>query len=368
MADQVPEDAELDSIVSATRAGVQVVTAPDAAGAAIELAQRTGGEVLSDASSTAAAIAARSVGEAQVEELRLLARDLTRADRIRTRTRAGVTDTIARQRSGSTGIELHSSSLREAARAITDLEAELEPLQLELTSLEQALLSSSEAQVLPAMFDDAAIEAARNRIVAVGTTIAFMGVSLMVFALSRTLLAPAIVLLIGVALAVAMLRRHPAEASAPEAEVIDVAAEERRLGRRAELTTSISSTTERMRSARRHWAALVGAGVDPRDIDTVLRSRDAQYDVSRATHTSPTIRMVDTLHRRAAARWRVAWAALGVDDPPAPDELDARVHAITHDARPLVLVDPVRWLPADRLSDLLQRLPAHVDVYIIKQR
>jgi hypothetical protein len=279
-----------------------------------------------------------------------------------------VTATIVRQMSGSTGIELHSSSLRDAARRVTDLEAELEPLERELATLEDAVVTGSPEEALPEMFDEAAVEAARDRILAVGTTIAFAGVSLMIFALSRTLLAPAIVLCTGIALAFTIVRQPSTETTAQEAEAIDIAADERRLGERAALATSISSTNERMRSARRHWAALAGAGANPRDIDGVLRSRDPQYDLSRATQTSPTIRAVDTLHRRVAARWRVAWAVLGVDEPPAPDELDARVHAITHDARPLVLVDPVRWLPAERLSELLQLLPAHVDVYIIKQR
>ena len=231
MADQVPEDAQLDSIVSTARADVQVVAATDAAGAAIELAQRTGGELLSDAGSTEAAMAARLVDEAQIEELRLLATELTK-------------------------------------------------------------------KAMPEMFDEAAVEAARNRIVAVGTMIACTGVSVMIYALARTLVAPAVVLGTGIALAVAIVHRYPSEATAPEGEAIDV----------------------------------------------------------------------DALHRRAAARWRVAWAVLGVDEPPAPDELDARLSAITQDARPLVLVDPVRWLPAERLRELLQRLPADVDVYIVTPR
>ena len=231
MADQVPEDAQLESIVSAARADVQVVVAPDAAGAAIELAQRMGGELLSDASSTEAAIAARLVDEPQIEQLRMLANELTQA-------------------------------------------------------------------ALPDMFDEAAVEAARDRIVAVGTMIACTGVSVIIYALSRAVLAPAVVLCTGIALAVAIVHHYPSETDAPEAEAIDV----------------------------------------------------------------------DALHRRAAARWRVAWAVLGVDEPPAPDELDARVHAITHDARPLVLVDPARWLSAERLRELLQRLPADVDVYVVTPR
>jgi hypothetical protein len=231
MADQVPEDAQLDSIVSTARADVQVVAATDAASAAIELAQRTGGELCSDASSIEAAIAARLVDEAQIEELRRLATELTHA-------------------------------------------------------------------ALPEMFDEAAVEAARNRIVAVGTMIACTGVSVMIYALSRAGVAPAGVLGTGIALAVAVVDRYPSESPAPEGESIDA----------------------------------------------------------------------ETLHRRAAARWRVAWAVLGVDEPPAPDELDARVQAITQDARSLVLVDPVRWLPAERLRELLQRLPAHAEVYIVKQR
>lgn len=388
MADEGSPDAQLDSVVRSTRAGVHVMTAPDAAGAAVELAQRTGGEVLSDANSAEAAFEARmlaldqpTITAAEIEGLRRLASELRRAGRIRTRTRSEVTETIARRVSGSTGVELHSSSLLEAAGAVIDLEAELEPLQDELASLDAPIVSARDKEEpLPEMFDDAAVERARNRIVASGTMIAFAGVALVLYGLSSVVLLPLLVVAVGLAYAVVILRRNRIETTVREAEVaetserlamldvIDTTAEERlRLVRRTALDASIAGTTERLRSARRHWEAVAGAGADPRDIDAVLRTRDPQYDLSRAAQTSPTIRTVDSLYRRALARWRVAWAAVGVDEPPDPDDLDTHLHSITHDTGPLVLVDPVRWLSAERLGEVLQQLPAGVEVYIVKQ-
>src|SRR5439155_16138786 len=112
----------------------------------------------------------------------------------------------------------------------------------------------------------------------------------------------------GIALAVAIVHRYPDESTDPEADVIQADAID---------DGAIAQTNERIRSARLHWAALAGANADPRDIDAVLRCRDPQYDVSGGAQTSPTITTADALHRRAAARWRVAWAVLGVDEPPA---------------------------------------------------
>jgi hypothetical protein len=230
------------------------------------------------------------------------------------------------------------------------------------------------------MIDDAAVERERNRIVAVGTLIAFIGFALVLYALSSSVLLSVLVGVVGIAFAVVILRRHRIVTSRHDAElaetskrlamlnVLDITAEERRrLVRRTELDASIARTTERLRSARRHWEAVAGAGADPRDIDAVLRSRDPQYDMSGAAQTSPSIRTVDSLLRRSLARWRVAWAAVGVDDPPDPDDLEARLQSITHDTGPLVLVDPVRWLSAERLGEVLQQLPADVEVYIVKQ-
>ena len=152
-------------------------------------------------------------------------------------------------------------------------------------------------------------------------------------------------------------------------EVIAMDAEERhRVVRRTELAAANVRVEERLRSARRQWATIAGASADPHDIEAVLRARDPQYDLAGATSTSPTIRAVDTMHRRAAARWRVAWAAIGVDRAPPPAELDAAVAARNQRTEPaLVLVDPATWVAADRLAELLAQLPADRDVYLIRR-
>jgi hypothetical protein len=192
-------------------------------------------------------------------------------------------------------------------------------------------------------------------------------------------LAAAAVFVIGVAVTALILRRGRSagngDADVPEStqrlamlDRADLRAEERRrLVRRTALETSVARVSERLLSARRRWESVAGVSADRPDIDTVLRSRDPQYDLSGAGDTSPTIRAVDSLHRRALARWRVAWAEVGVDEPPDPEECDSGLEAVTHDAGPLVLVDPLRWLSAERLGELVEELPVDAEVYIVTQ-
>jgi hypothetical protein len=82
----------------------------------------------------------------------------------------------------------------------------------------------------------------------------------------------------------------------------------------------------RLESARAAWVSLAGPNIAPDDLDTALRHLDAQSRVTEASLvTSPTVRAVNAVHRRALARWRVAWASLGVDPPPPPDEFERAV-------------------------------------------
>ena len=93
------------------------------------------------------------------------------------------------------------------------------------------------------------------------------------------------------------------------------------------------------------------------------------------------------------ARWKVAWAALGYEQPPALEDFDehltrlgganARAEAdkvgqrlraaeawsnagATID-RPLILVEPASWIPEQELESMLRTLPAGAEVIIVRR-
>src|SRR5204862_1347415 len=104
------------------------------------------------------------------------------------------------------------------------------------------------------------------------------------------------------------------------------AGEEDTLARRAHLEAGRESALERLRSARIHWESLVGPDADPHAVDELVRIRDPQFElVGVASRTSPTVRTVSAVHRRALARWRVAWAAVGYDEAPPLEEADTHL-------------------------------------------
>jgi hypothetical protein len=90
----------------------------------------------------------------------------------------------------------------------------------------------------------------------------------------------------------------------------------------------------------------------------------------------------------------VAWAALGYDQPPALEDFDEQLTRLggagsraeaeqveqrlqaaeawakagaTID-RPMVLVEPMDWLPADELESMLKTLPAGAEVILVSRR
>ena len=177
----------------------------------------------------------------------------------------------------------------------------------------------------------------------------------------------------------------------PQAPVAEIS-EDEWVARRAHVAAVRERATERLRSARRHWDSLVGPDADPHDVDEVLRVRDPQLElVGAASKKSPTVRTVSAVHRRTHARWRVAWAAVGYDEPPPLDEVDAHLERLRasgaqaaeaagerlraaqawSDAsatidRPLVLVEPEEWLPKDTLESMLNSLPAGAEVIVVE--
>src|SRR5690349_4396132 len=118
MVDRGEHESPIETAAGATRPGLRVVTSSDPERAAADLSLRVDADIISAESELEAAVAtsrALGVDDAQLTELRSLADELGRARRIRSRTRIEVTGTIARKVAGSTGVEVHPSTLRDAA-------------------------------------------------------------------------------------------------------------------------------------------------------------------------------------------------------------------------------------------------------------
>ena len=147
-----------------------------------------------------------------------------------------------------------------------------------------------------------------------------------------------------------------------------------------------------------HWEIwmLVQGGLSPHDrnvvVEDLLRVRDPQLElVGAASRTSPTVRTVSAVHRRTLARWRVAWAGVGYDEPPEPDAIHTHLERLraagsqraaaarerlqaarlwseacaTID-RPIVLIEPEQWLAEEALEAMLGTLPAGAEVLIVE--
>jgi len=118
---------------------------------------------------------------------------------------------------------------------------------------------------------------------------------------------------------------------------------------------------------------------------------DPQFVITdAATRTSPTVRTVNAVHRKAMARWKIAWAALGYDEAPAVEDFEAQLIRIGGRSgaqaqqvesrrkaaeawenagaiidRPMILVEPEAWIDEAELEALLATLPAGVEVVVV---
>jgi hypothetical protein len=406
--------------------GVRVVVDPEPAAAAARLAEQLDGDVIVDRDGAEAAVAARReaathidldvaagpngppVDEAALDELRELADALERTARIRSRTEVEFSETLTQRLSASSGVAVHPETIRRAASSLTDAEREVGELDETIEQLgdrprpEQIRLDAPTP--VPQMFDDEGLERRRGRLVAFSVLIIFLGVALLLGSLTGFAVA-LLVALAGVIVSGLLLARSARleserddvegerEASALLASATDNAtrsteaaarsrlAEEEWLARRSQLESARERAEEKLRSARRHWETLAGPEADPHDLDTVLRVNDPQFLITgAATKTSPTVRTVTAVHRRAVARWKVAWASLGYDTPPDPAAVDAelaQLEAMLHGdegdgvdyetmlLRPIILVEPETWLPEDELTSLLASRPPETDVILV---
>ena len=445
--------AQAGSFDSPHMLGVRVVVDPDPAIAGARLADELRGDLIFDVETARTAFAARAdaarvdpvvldddelthllrqadeidaletsadsgldIDDASLAELRELAAALGTTERIRTRTELEFTENLNRRLSASSGMAVHPESIKQAAAAVVDAESEVDGIDAAIAGLgerpepEQIVLDAP--TTVPEMFDDEGLERQRrSRAFALGVGTIFAGAALAMLSIGIAVIIPIAVFVAGLAIAgIVMARsysgrkdRGAAEASAllvaatgnaersTEAAARDRLAEEEWLARRAQLDADRERSLERVRSARRHWETLAGPDADPHDLESVLRMHDPQFVITdAATRTSPTVRTVNAVHRKAMARWRIAWAALGYDDAPAVEDFEAQLIRLGGRSgsqaqlvenrlkaaeawenagaiidRPMILVEPEAWIDEAELESLLATLPAGVQVVVV---
>ena len=329
-----------------------------------------------------------------VARLRELAVELGRALRVRENTEAAVTASVVGKLSSGTGVAVHPAALRAAAQAVIRTEHAVANAQEALAELGERPTGgqaggSRPADVrrqVPEMMDDDALDAAQTRTRAIAVGVAIVGATLVVVGLGWVpVLAAPVGALVALIVGLVILRRGQAARAdaadrreASDALLVAAAAADRAAeavaqtreahdvwyDQRSRLDIIFERVTGEHRAALRAWEALAGPEADPYDLDGVLRLHDPQFDVAGADlDTSPTIRTVSAMHRKALARWRVSWAAVGEDNPPPPDESEpdlARLEATALLGTPLVLVCP----PA-HVEDDLNALPLGVPITVV---
>lgn len=369
----------------------------------------------------AAAAVAPVIRDADVEELRHLAADLGRAARIRERTEARVAEVLQARVAASTGLAIHPAAVMSAAEVVIDAEASLAAAERDLAELAEPLEAANDAPSAPEDdpvlrlphddFDEAALERRRAVSRAVLIAVVVLGAGWGAFAAG----APLVVLAAAVAVAVtlsltAVVRgrsraRRVGDAGANLAAALEAVAatesgrlaatldaREAWLDRRVRLEAARDEAHELLRVAANRWHQLAGPSADPHDAELVVRAHDPQlaYD-ERIARSSPTVRTVAAFHRRVQARWKVLWAELGREEPPAPEalepvlesllgdvwraqaecrrleEAEARAAAAAQVRRPLLLVEPRSWVAPGRLAQLLSSVPPEGEVVLVEQ-
>jgi hypothetical protein len=379
---------------------MRVVHAADPVAHARALARQLGGDAVADVDELAAVVATRrgEGGDDGLRQLAALADDLARAARIRERTEIAFGEALAQRMTSPGALAIHPSSIENAARSVRDATAEVEAADDAIAALGPAPVPDAPEAGAEGRPEDgpgratADLPSIRTRaaaafFVVVGGGLVLTGTGVLPYV---TLVAFA---LLGVGVAVLLLRlrvvrerdlvelaerRVASESLAVASAAADRSGQAVELarielqawqGRHDSLTQTRREASDRLRQARRNWESLAGPGADPDDVDAVLRAHDPQRSLAGVTaEASPTIRAVAALHRRALARWRVAWAALGYETAPdiarADEALDELRRA--RGRRPVVVADPQRWVEADRLAAALARLPDGVEVVVVR--
>lgn len=375
----------------------------------------------------AAAATPPPISDGDVEELRHLAADIGRAGRIRERTETKVAEALQARVAASTGMAIHPEAVLAAAKAVLDAEASLAAAEQALDALGPRPAVGGDPGGAPVEadgeddpvlrqphddFDEAALVRRRAVARAFGLGCVVAGLGILAFAVG----APAVVLaaaglLAAVVVVLVVVRGRAegdriAERDESSLAVVTRTVESTHSGRlaaamdardswvedRSSLDAARDEAEELLRLARSRWHQLAGPQADPHDADAVVRGHDPQlaYD-EKVAASSPTVRTVAAFHRRTLARWRVLWAGLGREEPPAPEALEAeldrvladhraaqaalaaleaaeaRAAAATEARRPIILVEPRGWVAPGRLAQLLSSVPPEGEIVLLER-
>lgn len=354
--------------------GLHRVAAADPAARAVELVEEQGGRLCRTAADLDAVVAELEplggLDDQVLAELADLTRRWTKLSEVSDRTRQRVVAAAGR-RAAPGGLAVHPDTVRERARRLEDARSAL----LEAERAVAAHQAATEEKPPPAA--EATTDPDPVLVRAVGTSTGLrvrrnqaMGVVLAAFGLGLILLALAVlplwaVLMVPLVASLWALRHlRPQEVDdSYEEEAASLLSEvgaftdehagtrretQEREAEAARLGAARSRAEEEVRLAERSWWDLAGPGVDPRDVDQVVRRFDpGLLGAEHLAGEAVGVRATDAALARLAERWSSRWEGLGLEVPPL-DEGGAAVEAVAARRRQLVvLVGEVAVLAED---------------------
>jgi hypothetical protein len=378
--------------------GLHEVHVSDPEAAALDIAEALGAELVAGPDELDDAVRAReservAVDPAALRELRTLAADLEKAERIRARTEAKIAGALGEQMTTSTGLAIHPAAIRAAAEAVLaarDVLAAAEaaaaaPEVVEPDPEAEATAARTPRHATrPTVFAFDSAPVVRRIVITMILTVIVVG-GLLALGLVPIYVA-AIVPLIGLWSAYRKYHEEEDDAQGTHdagSHLASVgAATDELFGRRlaAEPTSRHQALVniqrdgalEQLRVAERQWRDLAGPGAEPDDVEAVLIRHDPQLHRAEVwASESAAVRTAAAVHRRIRARWRVAWAALD-RDPPSSADARATIETLASDGdapadrRPLVVAGSALDRAAeDGTRSRLVRLGASVPVILV---
>lgn len=355
--------------------GVHHIDAVDPPSRAADVASELDGVLCDSDPALDAVLAASTAPEAvasSAEELRQLARRWAAVAGVASRTRQRVVDAAGARLTPAAGLAVHPDTVRERAARVDEARAALVAAERDLAAHDASPPPTASAAgpeavpaapVAPADRRDGRSAARRNQ--AVGAVVGAFGVALVLLALDAVPLWAALLVPFAAAL---WALRHLRPVGSPEAggsgaggsdatsassllaQMGDYTGERSSPARaqqeheaaRARLDAARSRAAEEVRVAEHAWEDLAGEGIDPADVEEVVRRFDPQLDgASHLAAASVRVRATEAAAATLAGRWATRWEELGLDPPPLEEGEQALDDLLREATRPVVLVGPV---------------------------
>ena len=367
--------------------GLHVVREADPVRRAVSLADALDAELCERLEQAEALLAERrelaAVDLAALATLQTLARRLGRAHRLAARTRERAVTEAGARLTGTVGLAVHpdtvrdrASRLEQARRQLADADAALVDHERN-TPTEESLAEPPSADLDGAVEPTRALSLRARRTQAIGAVVVAFGIALVLMAVGQPLW---VVLLPPLVASLWALRRlqpstpqadrdDRAEASSLLSEMgaftdelfgVRRAVQEHELAG-ARLTSARSRAEEEVRVAERAWRDLAGEGVDPADVEAIVRRFDPQQEDARLlAEASVSVRGADVALRQLHQQWETAWQELGRQAPDPHEADDAVAQLRRRVTRSVVLVGTA----GQRGEDIARAAPAATIVVI----